>query len=140
MAAFTPIDPFARGSLDNLPASIGLVATPAAGFTVTASAEFAVVQNARVVEAVVTQTSGTATPAYTVGIDGWNPAAGAWENLITSASVATTGAATTVVQVNPNTAPISNSSTQRPPRRRMRVTVTHTNATAAIYSVDVHAS
>ena len=140
MAGFTAQVPELRGTLDDNPQSIPLVLLPTVGFTATANGEFSVGPHVKVVEAVVVQTSGTATPAYTVGIDGWNPAAGAWENLITSASVATTGAATTVVQVNPLVPPISNSSAQRVPRRRMRVVVTHTNANAAIYSVDVHAA
>lgn len=138
MAAFTPQAAQLLGGLQDLPNGIPLVLS--GSYTATASAEFSVAAGAKVVEAVVVQTSGTATPAYTVGIDGFNPADSTWENLITSASVASTGAITTVVQVNPGAPPISNSSAQRVVRRKMRVTVTHTNATAAVYSVNVHAS
>jgi len=138
MAAFTAQDVRVRGSFDDLPQSVPLVLS--GSYTATASAEFGLGPNATKVEATVVQTSGTATPAYTVGIDAWNPADSTWENLITSASVASTGAVTTAVQVNPDTPSVTNVSAQRLVRRKMRVTVTHTNATAAIYSVNVHAS
>ncbi len=90
------------------------------------SFEFSVDPRVQVVELVCKSATGTS-PNFTIGLDGWDPAANGWEVLITSAAV--TSAATTVVQVNPETAPITNSSCQRPVRRRMRVNLTVTSGT-----------
>ena len=141
MAAFTAVAPTVRGTLDGLPSSIPLVLSGA--YTATAHAEFAAPLNCRVIEAVCIQTSGTAGQAPVLSIEAWDPAASTpgsdvWETLIASAAISSATTATTVVQVDPYASPITNSSAQRAPRRRMRVTMTHPDTKSVTYSISVH--
>jgi hypothetical protein len=121
-------------SLENAPAS-AVILTAARVIDVTGSCEFGVGPGVRVIELVCVSQTGSS-PSFTIGIDGWDPASGTWENLVTSATIST--AATTVVQVNPYGVPITNSLAQRACRRRMRATVTYTSGTAT-GSLVVHA-
>ena len=93
-------------------------------FDVTSSCEFGVGKHISGLEAVCTTVAGTS-PSFTIGLDAYDIAAQAWENLITSAAI--TGAATTVIKVNPHIVAATNVSATRLVRRRMRVTVTFTS-------------
>lgn len=138
MAAFTPVAPAVRGPLDGLPNEVALVASGA--YTATASAEFGVPMGAQVVEVHFDQTVGTAGQSLTIGIDYFDPASGAWVNLITSAARAQATTDSCNVSVNPNTAAVTNVSAQSPVRRRMRATVTHADTKSVTYSLSVTAA
>jgi hypothetical protein len=77
----------------------------AATIDTTSSCEFSTGPMTDVVELVCVSQTG-ASPVFTIGLDYFDEADQTWINLITSANI--TGAATTVVQVNPYAPPISN--------------------------------
>lgn len=122
-------------SLDDAPSSCVILAH-ATPIDITGSCEFGVGPNVDGIEAVCVSQAGTS-PVFTIGIDAFDQADGTWENLITSASI--TGAATTVVKVNPHIVALANVAATRLVRRRMRVTVTYTSGTAT-GSLIVHAA
>ncbi len=113
-------------SLDDPPASCKILGH-AAVIDTSSSCEFGVGPDISGIELVCISQTGT-TPHFTIGLDGYDPGDDTWENLITSADI--TGAATTVVKINPHIVALANVSATRLPRRRMRATITFTSGTA----------
>jgi hypothetical protein len=122
--------------LDGMPSGNNLI--PSAVYTATGSCEFAAPLGCQMAEIHYKQTAGTAAQSLVLSIDGFNEQDGTWEQLIVSAALVSATTDDKFVQVNPMTPAVTNISSQRVVRRRLRATVTHADSKSVTYAVDVH--
>lgn len=82
-------------------------------------------------------TAAAATPSIVMSIEAWDPAAGAWFQILADAAV--TGVATSTLVVDPRETAAANSIARHALFERMRILVTHADADSITYSVSLTA-
>lgn len=136
MAAWAAVAEKDRGTLDDNPNGVTLIA--AGAYTAAAAVNEAVFSagQANVVEVTVVATAKTSTPAVCLCVDACDEATGSWVNLGQSATL--TDAGEVYLQINPFVPAVTNKSIQRVPRRRLRARVIHENTNSLTFGVRAH--
>ena len=137
MAAFVANQPRKRGNLTGGSPKTIIVVDDGL-YTATGSAEFGVIGDIDYLEADICISTFDAGAGAVLCLEGYNPASGLWETLISTGVIGT--AISCSVNMGPATPNVTNNSANRLVRERMRVSVKHSDTKCIEYSITLHSS